>query len=115
MMGANRVKKSGVCALRPVNNVAYGWETGNDMNCPFKVFVRAGLVDAWQGGGAETAGRAVRPSTTCLEAARAKQHARHITATSSSHMVSRSLQTFVHHNNASPKISLLAPTKTFVF
>ena len=63
----------------------------------------------------QTAGRAVRPSSTCLEAARAKQHARHITATFSSHMFSRSLQTFVHHNNASPKISKLALTKTFVF
>ena len=43
----------------------------------------------------QTAGRALRPSSTCLEAA--KQHARHIRATSSSHMVSRSLRNTLPH------------------
>ena len=43
----------------------------------------------------QTAGRALRPSSTCLEAA--KQHARHIRATSSSHMVSRSLRKSLPH------------------
>ena len=55
----------------------------------------------------QTAGRAVRPSSTCLEAG--KQHARHITATSSSHMVSRSLrkslQAFANHSNIFPRSS----------
>ena len=63
----------------------------------------------------QTAGRAVRPSSTCLEAARAKQHARHITATSSSHMVSRSLRkslpTFAHTTATLPP---KAVTKWFV-
>lgn len=41
----------------PEHYVAWlAWQTGNDMNStrlPIQVFIRVGLVDAWQGGGAD--------------------------------------------------------------
>ena len=69
-------------------------------DCPFKSLSELGWWMHGRGVG-QTAGRAVRPSSTCLEAG-AKQLARHITATSSSHMVERSLRkslpTFAHNS-----------------